>query len=121
MWYGIPGSGSHYWTARYGQYFVGGGIHQKYAQQNYECGPLGPPVKAYGWLSEFGAAGQWFVGGAIFYRDGAWRMVLGNYGQTAGRLTEVETQPPDDAEVPPDPPEAVAAPDQEPPVDVAGG
>lgn len=81
----MPGEGCHYWTARYGQYWVGGGVYQKYREWNWECGNLGPPVKPYDWLSEFGAYGQWFEGGAIYYSNGAWRVALGDYGQTAGR------------------------------------
>lgn len=110
-WYGVPGQGTHYWTARFGQYWVGGGVYQRYAAAGYECGNLGPPVKAYQWLSEFGAYGQWFEGGAIYYSGGQWRIALGDYGQTAGRLAE-ETEPviPDDAEVPPDAPTGAPAP-----------
>lgn len=109
----MPGQGCHYWTQRFGQYWVGGGVYQTYAAAGWECYALGPPVKAYQWLSEFGAYGQWFEGGAIYYYAGAWRMALGNYGQTANRLVS-PPGPPADAEVPPDAPEDVAAPD--PPV-----
>jgi hypothetical protein len=113
QWYGIPGSGSYYWTARFGTYWVGGGIYQRYAAPDirWECGPLGPPVKEYQWLSEFGAWGQWFEYGAIYYQNGAWRVAFGNWGQTAGRLAgEPEVTVPDDAEAPPD------APSSPPPV-----
>ncbi len=103
-WWGVPGQGTHYWTARYGQYWVGGGVYQKYASVGYECGGLGAPVKPYQWLSEFGANGMWFQGGAIYYSGGQWRVAWGDYGQTAGRLAESNPQPPDDAEVPPDAP-----------------
>ncbi len=105
LWYGVPGQGCHYWTARFGQYWVGGGIYQRYAAADlrWECGRLGPPVKAYQWLSEFGAYGMWFEGGAIYYKNGAWQVAFGNYGQTAGRLTESPfVEAPADAEVPPD-------------------
>lgn len=112
-WYGVPGSGTHYWTARFGQYFVGGGVYQKYAGAGWECGGLGPPVKAYQWLSEFAAYGQWFEGGAIYYSAGAWRIAFGQYGQTTNRLVP-EPGPPAGAEMPPDPPDEV--PDQEPPI-----
>lgn len=102
QWYGIPGSGSYLNTARFGTYWVGGGIYQKYAQNGYECGALGVPVKEYQWLSEFGAWGQWFEFGAIYY-SGAWRVAYGNWGQTAGRLVEApEPVIPDDAERPPE-------------------
>lgn len=104
-WYGIPGSGCYYWTARFGQYWVGGGVYQKYASLGFECGGLGAPVKEYQWLSEFSAFGMWFQGGAIYFSGGQWRVGWGDYGQTAGRLTEANTEPPADAEVPPDPPE----------------
>ncbi len=113
QWYGIPGQGTYYWTARFGTYWVGGGVYQRYASANWECGSLGAPVKEYQWLSEFGAYGQWFEFGAIYYSGGAWRVAYGDYGQTAGRLAE-EPEPvtPDDAEVPPDAP---VAPDDPPP------
>ncbi len=113
-WYGIPGQGSYYWTARYGTYWVGGGVYQKfatYASPGYECGALGAPVKEYQWLSEFGAYGQWFQGGAIYYSGGQWRIAWGDYGQAAGRLAEAKSQAPDDAEVPSDAPSVMDAPD----------
>lgn len=106
QWYGVPGQGSHLWTARFGQYWVGGGVYQRFAAAGYECGGLGPPVKAYQWLSEFGAYGQWFEGGAIYYSGGQWRVAYGNFGQTAGRLAEDATEVPADAEIPPDMPSA---------------
>ena len=89
-WYGIPGSGSWYWTARFGQYWCGGVIYQRYAFQGYECSSLGPPVKAYGYMSEFNGEGTWFLGGAIVYRydTRAWHTYFGDWGQTAGRLTD---------------------------------
>jgi hypothetical protein len=110
-WKGYPGSGSYYRTDRFGTYWVGGGVHSTYASHNYECGTdsvrIGPPVKEYQWLSEFGAYGQWFESGVIYYRNGAWRIEAGDWGQTAGRLAEgPEAEPPDDAEVPPDAPAA---------------
>jgi hypothetical protein len=109
QWYGVPGQGSHLYTVRFGQYWVGGGVYQAFAAARWECGALGPPVKAYQWLTEFGAYGQWFEGGAIFYRSGRWQVVYGNYGQTAGRLTEApEVEAPADAELPPDPPTSPA-------------
>lgn len=105
QWYGIPSSGSYLNTARFGTYWVGGGIYQKFAQAGYECGGLGVPVKEYQWLSEFGAWGQWFEGGAIYFQGGAWRVAFGNWGQSAGRLAEdPEPVVPEDAEEPPDPP-----------------
>lgn len=114
-WKGYPGSGSYYHTDRYGTYWVGGGVHTTYAWHNYECGTnavrLGAPVKEYQWLGEFGAYGQWFEFGAIFYKNGGWQVRIGNWGQTAGRDAELqEVEPPEDAEQPPDPPEDVPAP-----------
>jgi hypothetical protein len=47
---------------------------------------------------------MWFQGGAIYYSGGQWRIAWGDYGQTAGRLAEVNPEAPDDAEVPPDAP-----------------
>lgn len=88
QWYGVPGAGTHYYTARYGQYWVGGGVYQKYRTIGAECGNYYVPVKPYGWVSEFNAYGQWFVGGAIVYIGGQWVTRDGDYGQTAGRLTE---------------------------------
>jgi hypothetical protein len=118
-WWGVPGQGTHYWTQRFGQYWVGGGVYQRYAAAGYECGNLGPPVKVYQWLSEFGAYGQWFAGGAIYFSGGQWRIAFGDYGQTAGRLADIEANvvalPPAGAEMPPDPPDD--APDQHPPAD----
>jgi hypothetical protein len=113
QWYGVPGSGSYQNTARFGTYWIGGGIYQKFAQVGYECGQLKAPVKEYQWLSEFAAYGMWFEGGAIYYKNGAWQVTYGDYGQTAGRLAE-EPEPviPDDAEVPPDAP---VTPDDPPP------
>lgn len=107
FWWGVPGSGCHYWTQRFGQYWVGGGVYQKYASLGWECGVLGPPVRAYGWVAEMnygrGAYGQWFQNGAIGYHDGQWNLMAGDYGQTAGRLAG-EGVPATDAEVPPDQP-----------------
>lgn len=91
-------------------------MYQRYAQPDmrWECGRLGPPVKVYQWLSEFAAWGQWFEGGAIFWRNG-WEVALGNYGQTAGRLTESPlVVAPADAEVPPDMPPAPPSPPDPP-------
>lgn len=99
-WYGVPGQGCWYWTSRFGQYWVGGGVYQKYAVEFWECGRLGEPVKEYQWLSEFGANGQWFLGGAIYFKNGSWQVAPGNYGQTAGRLAHVEA--PSSAESPPE-------------------
>ena len=107
-WYGVPGSGTHYWTQRFGQYWVGGGIYQTYAAVVWECGGLGAPVKAYQWLSEFGAYGMWFEGGAIYYSGGRWKIGWGDFGQTANRFMP-DPGPPADAEVPPDAPEDVPA------------
>lgn len=110
-WYGVPGAGSYQWTQRWGQYWIGGGIYQKFAALGYECGGLGPPVKEYQWLSEFGAWGMWFEGGAIYYSNG-WNVAWGNYGQTHGRMTAEQAEAPADAEYPPDPP---VTPKTEPP------
>lgn len=89
QWYGVPGAGCHYWTARFGQYWVSGGVYQRYASVGFECGGLGPPVKPYGWISEMnygrGCWGQWFFNGAIGFHDGQWHVMWGQYGQTAGR------------------------------------
>lgn len=109
-WFGYPGWGAYYRTARYGTYGVSGGVYAKYASLGYECYVtpfLGAPVKDYGWIAEMnygkGCPGQWFENGAIGYHDGAWRVMYGNYGQTAGRLVaEPEPVIPDDAEMPPE-------------------
>lgn len=109
-WFGYPGWGAYYRTVRFGTYGVSGGVYSKYASLGYECyvSPfLGAPVKDYGWVQEMnysrGCYGQWFENGAIGYHDGAWRVMYGNYGQTAGRLAD-EPEPviPDDAELPPE-------------------
>lgn len=76
-------------------------MYQKYAGVGFECGAMGEPVKGYQWLSEFGGDGQWFLGGAIYFKNGAWRVAFGDWGQTAGRLVEVEAptyteHPPED-------------------------
>ncbi len=71
-----------------------------YAAQGFECGALGPPVKDFEFLTEFGAAGQWFEFGALYFKNGAWRTAIGNYGQTAGRLTADVGSWPEDAEMP---------------------
>ncbi len=110
-YYGYPGIGSYYRTARFGTRWVGGGVYAKFAEGGrFECNVqpfLGAPVKDYGWISEAengqGAPGQWFENGAIVYHHGAWHIMYGQYGQTAGRLT-AEPEPPLDAEVPPDAP-----------------
>lgn len=117
-WYGYPGWGCYY-RSRYGTFAVSGGVYQTYAAQGYECGPLGPPVKDYGWIAEMnygrGCWGQWMLGGAIGYHDGRWNVMYGNYGQTAGRLmAEPDPVIPSDAEVPPDPP-TDAPPSSKPP------
>lgn len=123
---GYSGLGSYY-RSRYGTYWVGGGVYQKFASVGYECYVypfLGAPVKDYGWVQEMnygrGCYGQWFENGAIGYHDGQWRIMYGNYGQTAGRLAD-EPEPviPDDAEVPPDPPGK--GPDLSEPDDPADG
>ncbi len=116
QWYGVPGAGSYYWTQRYGQYWVGGGVYQRYASAGFECGGLGAPVKEYQWLSEFAAYGMWFQFGAIYYQGGSWKIAFGDWGQTAGRLTaEPEPVIPDDAERPPEG-EVPVTPDDPPPV-----
>jgi hypothetical protein len=84
-WYGISGQGCWYWTQRFGQYWVSGGIHQKYGQVLYQCGMLGTPVKTAGFLSEFNAQGQWFEGGAIYWNGREWVIFVGDKGQTYGR------------------------------------
>lgn len=108
-YYGYPGLGAYY-RSRFGQHWVGGGVYSKFASVGYECyvNPfLGAPVKDYGWIAEMnygkGCAGQWFENGAIGYHDGAWRVMYGNYGQTAGRLVP-DPPPPADAPIPPDAP-----------------
>lgn len=103
-WYGIPGSGSYLRTDRFGTYWVGGGVYQRFASEGYECGRLGPPVKEYQWLSEFSAWGQWFEFGAIYYRNGFWHVAIGNYGQTTGRIFGEGQPVPEGTEVPPDAP-----------------
>lgn len=116
-WKGYSGVGSYY-RSRFGEYWVGGGVYQRYAATGrYECYGhpfLGAPVKAYGWIAEMnygrGCWGQWFENGAIGYHDGAWRIMYGNYGQRGGMsLASPQAQvrrskPRPDAEVPPDPP-----------------
>lgn len=84
-WYGVPGSGCWYWTARFGQYWVSGGVHWKYSHMSYECGALGVAVKSYGYISEFNTEGQWFEGGCIVWNGSNWVAYLGDWGQTAGR------------------------------------
>lgn len=98
-WYGVPGQGCWYWTARFGQHWVGSPLGT-YAAWQWECGALGAVVKDYEFLTEFAAAGQWFEGGAIYFKNGQWRVVIGNFGQTAGRLADVGEFPAD-AEMPP--------------------
>lgn len=98
-YYGVPGQGCWYWTARFGQHWVGSPLGT-YGRWNWECGALGPPVKDFEFLSEFGAAGQWFQSGAIYFKNGAWKVAIGDYGQTAGRLVDVGEFP-SDAEMPP--------------------
>ena len=117
-YYGYPGLGAYY-RSRFGTWWVGGGVFQKFASVGYEChvNPfLGAPVKAYGWIAEAnygrGAYGQWFENGAVVYHDGAWRIMYGRYGQTGGLMSfasltfkvKARRKPQPDAEVPPDPP-----------------
>lgn len=118
-WKGYAGLGSYY-RSRFGEYWVGGGVYQRYAATGrYECYGhpfLGAPVKAYGWIQEMnygrGCWGQWFENGAIGYHDGQWRIMYGNYGQAGGmrlaaltfKVKEKRGKPRPDAEVPPDPP-----------------
>lgn len=99
-WYGFPGQGSYYWTARFGTYWVGP-TWGAFSAQGFECGALGAPVKDYEYLTEFGAPGQWFEHGALYYKNGAWHEALGDYGQTAGRITADPGDWPADAELPP--------------------
>jgi hypothetical protein len=101
LWYGVPGQGTWYYTARWGQYWVGGGVYQTYARQGFECSALGPPVKDYQYLSEFASYGQWFLGGAIWF-NGTWHVSLGDFGQTAGRLDGIELAAPDGTPRPPE-------------------
>lgn len=111
-WWGVPGSGTWYWTARFGTQWVGGTVYQYYAAWGWECGQLGPPINPYGWVDQFGGGyGQWFENGCIVYAYGAWRVYVGQYGQLNGRLAD-EPEP------------AVAEPEAEqapPPPEVAGG
>lgn len=91
-WWGISGAGTWYWTARWGQHWMGGTPYQIYAANGFECGALGPPVKDYGFISEFGpqgGEGVWLLGGAIVFRYDTrrWHVYQGDFGQTAGRLT----------------------------------
>lgn len=93
QWYGIPGSGCYYWTARFGQHWVGGTVYQWFAWYGYECpGGLGPPINPYGDMDGFagGGMGQWFENGCIMYRyaTGRWTVYFGQYGQLNGRLVE---------------------------------
>lgn len=110
---GFSGIGSYY-RSRFGEWWVGGGVYQKYASVGYECYVepfLGAPVKAYGWIAEMnygrGCWGQWFENGAIGYHDGAWRVMYGRYGQTGGLTIAAvfhklrRSKPRPDAEVPP--------------------
>lgn len=113
MWYGFPGQGCYYWTQRFGIRWVGSDW-ATYAAWAFECGVLGPPVKDFEFLSEFGAAGQWFQNGAIYFKNGAWKVATGDYGQTAGRLAADVGEWPKDAEMPPTfetPPPAPAPPE----------
>lgn len=71
-----------------------------YAAWSFECGQLGPPVKDFEFLTEFASAGQWFLGGAIYFKNGAWHVAVGDFGQTANRLADVGEWPAD-AEMPP--------------------
>jgi hypothetical protein len=98
-WYGFPGQGCYYWTARFGTYWVGSPL-STYAAWQWECGQLGAPVKEYQFLSEFQAAGQWFEGGAIYFKGGSWKVATGNFGQTAGRFAD-DAEWPEDVEMPP--------------------
>ncbi len=109
-WFGFPGQGCYYWTFRFGQHWVGSNL-ALYAAWNHECGQLGPPVKDFEFLTEFGAAGQWFEHGAMYFKFGTWHVVIADYGQTAGRLadvgewpTDAELPPGSDDEAPPPPP-----------------
>lgn len=110
-WYGLPGQGTWVWTARFGQYWVGGTIYQLWQAQGYECGGMGTAVKSAS--SDFylqwpgGSDGQWFKGGAIVRINGTWQYRWGDYGQYAGRLVAEEPEPAtEDGLMPPgDPPE----------------
>lgn len=91
--FGVPGQGAYAWTARFGTHWVTGGVYQAWKSQGFECGIAGPPVKEAGWVAEMnygqGCVGQWFENAAIGYHDGAWRIMYGQYGQTAGRLARL--------------------------------
>ena len=108
-WYGYPGWGAYY-RSRFGTFGVSGGVYQRYASIGYECSPLGPPVKEYGWIAEMnygrGCWGQWFEGGAIGYHDGAWRIMYGRYGQSALRRTVAAVKHPVRRRTTPQPPGA---------------
>lgn len=122
QWYGFPGQGSYYRWNNGPMRWVGGGVWSKYRDMGFECGPLGPPVKDYGWIAEMnygrGCFGQWFANGAIGYHDGRWNVMLGYYGQMglrglmrhpvktlAGSLRR-QSVPGPNAEIPPDGPGA---------------
>lgn len=78
-WLGYPGQGAYY-SSSHGTHWVGA-AHAAYASLGYECGRLDVPVKDYGWVGEFSAFGQWFLGGVLFYRSGYWWVSYGNFGQ----------------------------------------
>jgi hypothetical protein len=88
-WWGVVGSGTWYWTARFGTQWVGGTVYQLYAWQGYECGALGPPINPYGYIPDFGGGeGMWFENGCIIFRytTARWTTYYGQYGQLANRL-----------------------------------
>jgi hypothetical protein len=90
-WYGVPGQGCWFWTAKWGYVWVSGAVYQKYAQVGYECLSMGAPVKPEGWMTEFdnpllvgwGTNGQWFQGGAIHSSGPLYVASYGNWGQCA--------------------------------------
>lgn len=112
-----------YLRSRFGEWWVGGGVYQKFAAIGYECRVqpfIGAPVKAYGWIAEMnygkGCWGQWFENGAIGYHDGAWRVMYGDFGQRGGMtLASLKHKmrrrnPRPNAEIPPDAPGVPPAP-----------
>lgn len=121
QWYGVPGQGC--WYNYNGKtIWVGGAVHQWYSWQGYECGNLGPPVKPYGPISEFGGGeGVWFQGGCIIYKytTANWGTYYGNFGQNGlgpideSQFTEVAGGPDGDwsvLEPMPEPPDAPEPP-----------
>lgn len=92
--YGVPGRGSRYWTARYGEVEVFDDMYSVYAGHNWECGALRKPIKwsnGPNYMGEFSSPswssyGLWFQGGAIRRMSpyGFASVAWGNYGQCSG-------------------------------------